>query len=55
MAKKETTAKEIARMSYETRRRMFDQEQRELFQNASGLSTAEVHEKHKRLVDKWKV
>lgn len=55
MAKKETTAKEIARMSYETRRRMFDQEQQKLFENSAGMNTAEVAEAHKKLVDKWRV
>jgi len=55
VAKREPTKKEIDRMSYETRRRMFDQEQLELFCNASGMTVKEVAEKHRALVEKWKV
>ena len=53
--KREHTRKEIDTMSYETRRRNFDQEQQELFANAAGKSTAEVRDAHRRLVEKWKV
>jgi hypothetical protein len=55
MAKREPTRKEISKMSYETRRRNFDQAQRELFNNAAGMTVKEVAEAHRRLVDLWKV
>jgi len=53
--KREPTKKEISSMSYETRRRMFDQEQQELFANAAGKTIGEISDAHRKLVEKWKV
>ena len=50
-----TFPEEIEKMGYETRRRFFDQEQRELFSNANGKTTEELAEAHRKLVEKWKV
>lgn len=55
MARHEYTAKEIAKMDYQTRRRMFDQEERELFEKMVNVSSVEVAEKHYELVEKWRV
>lgn len=53
--RKETTAAEIKEMSYDTRMMRFRQEEQELFSNASGMSTAELSERHRKLVDKWRI
>ena len=55
MAKHNPTAEEISKMSYETRLRNFNQEQQELFANASGKTTEELAGLHRELIRKWKV
>lgn len=55
MAKQSPTAKEISKMSYETRRLRFNQEADDLFKRAVGMSTQELSAEYRKLVDRWKV
>lgn len=55
MARPELKQEEIEKMSYETRLRWFNQEQQELFANASGMTTEELAKAHRKLIEKWKV
>ena len=53
--RKELTAAEINKMSHESRRLRFNQEAQELFSNAKGMTTEELADAYRKLVDRWKV
>jgi len=55
MAKKKPTKKEIDGMSYEARYRQFKAEETELLRNAIHVSSVELAQKHKELVELWRV